>query len=444
MTPATPAARRAASFVLPFVLAAMPIEPAAAQQVRVAVTIDFGPLAREALRGTVTVPAGATAVDATRALAAVEQDRLCCSPDDVWSIAGIGPDPRLDRCWMWKLGARMGPDLPARYRVVDGDSITWTYVAGRAPQLTERVVSLLPAATEIAFAIGAESALVGISHLCEEPPGRSLPRVLSTSVDSERWSMGEIDRFLRAAGERREPLYRLDEAGIRALAPTLVVSQGLCPVCAATPDQAEQALAGGDAAACAKLLVLSPHSLADVAANIRELGAAVGRADAARIAALAFERRIAAARARPRPQPRPRVVVLEWFDPPWVSGEWIAEMVEAAGGEALLAGPKDASRCVEWQDVVAADPDVVVLAACSMSIERTRRELPALQAVPAFAALRAVRDGRAFVLDGERHVSTPGPGLAEGFEVLCDVLAGPPGDAPGDGRWERLRASSRH
>ncbi len=409
---------------------------ATAGSVQVDLTIDFGKLTEPALRQRVTLPVGATVVDATRAVAAVEQDWLCCSREDVWSIAGVEPDSRTDRCWMWRLGDRLGPELPARYRVAEGDVITWVYTDGQPPQLTARAVSLLPAATEIAFAVGGESALVGLSHLCTQPPGRELPRVMSTTVDSERWSMGQIDRFLRDAGARREPLYRLDEARIRELAPTVVFSQGLCPVCAATPEQAQQAI-GSDAAACARLHVLSPRSLADVAANIREVGEAHGRVGAGRIAARAFERRLEVVAAQPRLAAPPRVLILEWFEPLWVSGEWIAEMVVIAGGEPLLVGASSPSRRVEWSDVVAADADLIVHAACSMTIERTQRELAALRAVPEWSGLRAVRTSRVFVVDGQHHFSTPGPGLAVGAQVIRDLLVDPGGNGVA-GSWLRV------
>lgn len=299
---------------------------------------------------------------------------------------------------------------------------------------TPRVVSLLPGGTEIVLALGAGDELVGLSHLCHGPEGRALARVLSTRVDSQAWSMQRIDAELRAAFASGAPLYDLDEQAIRALEPTHVISQGLCPVCAVTPESVAPALRGR----CAELLVLSPHSLADVARDMRTVGAALGRAEAGERAARAFERAIEAVRELPRLAPVPRVGVLEWFEPLWASGEWIAEMVEAAGGGPVLARADETSKRITWEELVAADPDVVVLAACSMSIARTERELGALFDRPEWAGLRAVRAERVFLIDGERHASTPGPGLAEGAEVLADLLRAPPSaESP---RWKRLPA----
>jgi iron complex transport system substrate-binding protein len=410
---------------------------ALAQDVRISLRVDFGPIGRPAVVRELKLPRGTNLVEATRRVCSVEQDWLCCSKDDVWSIDGVGPDTRLDRYWMWNLDGAMGPNFPVKHVVSDGERIEWLYVGGKEPvKLEARAVSLLPAATEIAIAIGAENALVGLSHLCRQPQGRELPRVMSTTVDSDAWSMGRIDAYLREAGVRGETLYSLDEERIRELKPTVVMSQGLCPVCAATPQDVERSL-GKDK--CAELLVLTPRSLADVAQNIRDVGKALGRESAATIAARDFERRFEKLRTEPRATPAPRVVVLEWFEPLWVSGEWIAEMVEVAGGTPLLAGPKDPSRRVEWAELAAADPDVIVLAACSMDIPRARRELGALTNHPAWTGLRAVKSRRVFLLDGERHFSTPGPGLAQGALHLRSILRDADAARPLDSSdWVRL------
>lgn len=414
---------------------------------RVAVAIDFGPAARPPLQGEVHVPPGSTPVDAARALTEVEQDWLCCSPDDVWSIGGQDPDARLDRYWFWRLDGHPGPVAPASHVLSGGERIEWVYDEIR-PELCpdpsqpanprSRVVSLVPAATEIAIAVGAEDQLVAITHLCAQPEGRELPRVLSTSIDSERWSMAEIDCAVREASARRESLYAVDSARIAELAPTLVLTQGLCPVCAVTPETVESAL-HGHSDACPPLLTLSPRSLADVAQNIRDVGLAVGRLGAGRVAARLFERRLQAVRALPPPAPRPRVAVIEWFEPLWASGEWIAEMVELAGGLPVLASPSDSSRCIEWSELAASKPDVIVLAACSMSVERAARELHFLTERADWRALPAVAAARVFLLDGE-HFSTPGPRLAEGAEHLARILRDVDGALPPNERvWLRLR-----
>jgi iron complex transport system substrate-binding protein len=250
--------------------------------------------------------------------------------------------------------------------------------------------------------------------------------------------MATIQRELHARVGRGEELYELDEERIRSLAPTIVISQGLCPVCATTSQTVGPALGQGRAAA-ARLLVLSPRTLSDVAGNLREVGQAIGRPDAGASAARAFERRLERVRSAPRPRPSPRVAVIEWFEPLWISGDWIAEMVEVAGGIPLLAGPGETSRRASWDELAQADPEVIVLAACSMTIERAERELGLLSAHGSWRGLRAVRSRRVFLMDGAGHFSTAGPRLAEGVELLHRILGDPDGvEALRAGAWKRV------
>ncbi len=413
------------------------------------VAIDFGPAELPPLSGEIALASQSTPIDAARALTSLEQDWLCCSKEDVWSIGGVGPDPRLDRYWFWRVNGRAGPTAPAAYHLEPGDRVEWIYAGHDAPAKevqsqmlngSPRVISLLPAATEIVDAVGGEAMLVGLTHLCPQPPGRDVPRVLTTSIDSDVWDMASIDRAVRESALTRVSPYRLDEELIQSLDPTLVISQGLCPVCAATPETVDPAIAGAHGQ-CPKLLVLSPHSLADVAENIREVGEAIGRLGAGRVAARAFERRIEHVRALPPPLPRPRVLVIEWFEPLWLSGEWIAEMVVAAGAEPVLVGPEDSSRRADWDELARADPDAIVLAACSMSVARAERELHYLTENPAWQSLRAVRSGHVYLMDGQAHFSTPGPRLAEGVELLATICRDLDGSSPPhDGAWRRLDA----
>lgn len=401
------------------------IDPAEEPPVAVTIIVDFGRAGRAPFSALVEVEPGSDAVVATRAALPVEQDVLCCSKDDVWSIGGVGPDVRNHAYWSWRLNGGSAPGMPAKYLVKAGDTIEWKY-GGRRPERTmkHRVVSLLPAATDIVRAIGGEEDLVAISHLCAMPANRVVPRVVTSTIDSDSLSMKEIDAAVRAASASKTSPYGLDEITISSLSPTLVLSQGVCPVCAVPDEQAKGLTTPGNHA-CAKLLTLTPRTLADVAADIRRVGEALGLKNEAAVVARDFERRIENTRASAaaRGDARPSVVVLEWFDPLWVSGEWIVEMVEAAGGRPLLVSASEPSRRIEWRDLEAADPDVLVLAACSMDIARAKRELPALVGAPSWRGLRAVRENRVFLLDGERHFSSPGPGLARGVEVLGAVLS---------------------
>lgn len=404
-----------------------PTLPAPHATIRVTLAIDFGRAERPRIEREIEIAAGSNVVDATRAVAPVEQDRLCCSPEDVWSIDGVGPDVRHQAYWYWKLDGRPGPNFPAKYVVAAGDRIEWIYGGSNRVQAAKhRVVSLLPAATDIVIAIGGEADLVGVCHLSAQPEGRSVPRVVSTPLDSESLSMRAIDAAVRQAITARESLYRVEESRISELRPTVVLSQGVCPVCAVPIEQAES-LTKDESGRCANLVVLTPRTLRDVAADMRRVGVALDRKNDAEVAARDFERRIEKVERAVTGSLRPKIAVIEWFDPLWLSGEWIAEMVEVAGGTSVLVKPDEPSRRVEFADLIAADPDIIVLAACSMDVDRARRELPVLTAHPEWRTLRAVRERRVFLLDGEHDFSSPGPGLAHGVEVLAEIVRDPDG-----------------
>lgn len=282
-------------------------------------------------------------------------------------------------------------------------------IARRRP----RIVSLLPAATDILRALGAGDQLVGVSHLCEAPP--ELARVLSTPIDSDAWDMKRIHEEVRRVLEAGESLYVPDDTRITALRPDLILTQGLCPVCAAGPETVESLKV--------KLVTLSPHSLEDVARDIETVGVESGHAEAGREVARRFRARIEAVRAsRSGRSPKPRVTVIEWYSPLWVSGEWIIDMVEAAGGEYVPLKRGESSRPVEWSELHQSSPDIIILAPCSMSVDRAHRETRFLEERPEWHALRAVRSGRVALLDGSAHFSAPGPRLAEGVESLASVL----------------------
>jgi iron complex transport system substrate-binding protein len=284
-----------------------------------------------------------------------------------------------------------------------------------------RVVSLLPSATEIVCALRRGVDLVGITHSCDLPPGaRDLPRVTSTAVPLAGTSR-EIDSFVRAAASAGDPLYALDEAAIRALAPDLIVTQGLCEVCAVGERSAlALARALGDGV---RVLSLTPHGLESTFAAIDALGAAL-HAEAAASALLAGLRaRVARVAERSaRVNRRPRVAYLEWLDPPFSCGHWGPELVRLAGGEEVIAREGHASRTLDWDEVAAAAPEAVLVACCGLSASRTQRDLAALAAEPRWCALEAVRAGRVFVADGDSFFSRPGPALVDSLELLAHAL----------------------
>jgi iron complex transport system substrate-binding protein len=285
-----------------------------------------------------------------------------------------------------------------------------------------RIVSLIPSATEILFAVGAGDRVVGVSHECDHPAQvRGLP-VLTGSFLRPGMSPAEIDAAVSAQLKDGKSLYTLDEARIAALEPDLVVTQHLCPVCAVSTGVVDAALR--PLPRCPDLLSLDPKGLEDVLEDIRRVGEATGNAERAAAVVRDFERRREAVHTAVAGKPRPRVLALEWVDPPFLGGHWVPEMIEHAGGLDALARPGDASARVTWGQIAAADPDVIVVMPCGFDEAGTRDQIELLAGNPEWNALRAVREGRVHAVDANGCFSRPGPRLIDGIERLAWIFHG--------------------
>ena len=282
-----------------------------------------------------------------------------------------------------------------------------------------RVVSLLPAATEIVAALGAFEQLVGVTHECDHPPeaGR-LPRVTSSTIDRDAAS-GAIDAEVRALAAAGAAVFTLDASLVAALAPRVLLTQSVCEVCALPESEVERAVA----ALYAPVVVsLGGTTLAGVWDDVRRVGAAIGRSAEADQLIAASEARIRLVHEtlKAAQAPRPRVIVLEWVDPLFVAGHWAPELVRRAGGVDVLAKPGMHSVRVGVDAVRAADPDVLLFAPCGFDVERAAREASALLGT---ADWRWARDRRALALDGNALTSRPGPRLVDAIETLASIFA---------------------
>jgi iron complex transport system substrate-binding protein len=283
-----------------------------------------------------------------------------------------------------------------------------------------RIISLVPNATEILFAVGAGGQVVGVSHECDYPAGaRGLP-VLTGSALPPGLAAAEVDRAVSAQLASGESLYTLDEARIAELAPDLIVTQALCPVCAVSTDRVEDAMA--PLPRCPDLLSLDPTTLAAVLADVERVGERTGHAAEAAALVGSLIRRLEAVRARVAGRPRPRVLALEWLDPPFGGGHWVPEMIDAAGGVDVAAAPGERSARLTWEEVARLDPDVIVAMPCGYDCAGAAEQVALVADRPEWRRLRAVRDGRVHPVDANGCFSRPGPRLVDGIECIAAIL----------------------
>jgi len=278
-----------------------------------------------------------------------------------------------------------------------------------------RIVSLLPSTTEILFAIGAGDDVVGVTFECDYPPEARTRTIVSTSAMPEGLAPAAIDSFVASAMARGEDLYRLDEGALSGLDADLVVTQDLCAVCAVDVSVVDDALA--HLGCTAEVLTIDPHTLDQVFDSIGVLGRATGHETEAADLVTGLRARLSAVRRRVADRPRPRVMLLEWTDPPFAPGHWVPEMIETAGGEPLLGTAGEKSRRVTWEQVHAADPEVVVVAPCGFDRAGSQAladQLVASGALPVGVPVHAV--------DANAAWARPGARLVDGVEELAALL----------------------
>jgi len=283
---------------------------------------------------------------------------------------------------------------------------------------------LLPAATDLVVTLGLAGDLVGRTHECDWPPGElEHAAVVTRTALAGGLTSREISTAVAAdRAHAGSALYALDEAALAALHPDLIITQELCEVCAVSYGQVAAAVRVADTGP--RLVSLEPATLAEVLGTLTTVGGLTGRSAEAAAALADAERRLAAISCAVAGRRRPRVVVLEWLDPVWPVGHWVPDQVAAAGGTEVLGVAGAHTEPVQWDAVVAAAPEVLVLAPCGFPPERTLAELPALTARPGWSSLPAVRSGRVWVVDGPAYFNRPGPRVVRGVEILAHLLHG--------------------
>lgn len=285
-----------------------------------------------------------------------------------------------------------------------------------------RIVSLLPSATEIVCALGYGDRLVGRSHECDFPADvGGLPSCTSVKYDAEGTSY-EIDQRLRAVIQEGLSVYRVDGDLLRALRPDVIVTQSQCEVCAVSLSDVEAAVCDWTDHG-ASIVSLEPNTLADIMADFERVAGAMGEAARGEAFRRALEARMTALADEAAALPaRPTVACIEWIDPLMAGGNWMPELVSMAGGAEVFGRAGRHSHWIEWDDLVAADPDIILIMPCGFTMEQSLADLPRLTERAEWSRLEAVRNDRVAVADGHQYFNRPGPRIAESLEVLAEIL----------------------
>ena len=284
-----------------------------------------------------------------------------------------------------------------------------------------RIVSIVPSATELAFALGLGDDVVGVSHECDYPPeARSRPAVVHCAIPLEGLSPIEVDSAVSTQLRTGRSIYTVDTELLKSLEPDLILAQDLCEVCAPSGNETERALAVLDGRA--KVLTLAPRSLAEIQENMRELGDATGRGDVARALIAQQNARLRSLReslggATPR-----RVFFVEWTDPIFCGGHWVPEQIELAGGIDMLGRKGADSVRVPFDDVVAWAPEILIVSPCGAHLNDAAEQARAMLADDRWQAIPAVQSGNVYAVDASNYFARPGPRVFDGVELLAHLF----------------------
>lgn len=301
-----------------------------------------------------------------------------------------------------------------------------------------RICSLVPAATEVLFALGLGDQVVGVTHECDWPPeAAAKPVVTASLIQTGDLSSAEIDRVVAETASDGRPLYAIEEERWAEVNADVVVMQELCDVCAVSTDQVEGVLRARPLDV--EVLDFSPSTIEGIGETVGALGARLGvEGEAEDLTAGMRSRLDRVASALARVEAFPRVFVTEWLEPPYSAGHWVPDMVAAAGGLDVAGMSGEPSHRMRWPDVVALEPDVVVLAPCGFDLDRTLSEVVPLDLSAHLLGTPARQESRVFAVDANAMFSRPSPRVVDGVEVLAHLLH--PGEYPDPGApWSRIR-----
>ncbi len=302
-----------------------------------------------------------------------------------------------------------------------------------------RICSLVPGATEVVAALDLTDQLVAVSHECDYPESiRHVPSVVESVIDQHSLSSDAIDRAVKQLVHAGQRLYRLNEQRLIEVQPDVILTQDLCHVCAVTPDQLAQAITALNSPP--QLVTLNPTSLEDILLDITRIAQAVGAADRGQSLLRSLRARLDLVSTSKRAI-RPRVVCLEWLDPLYIAGHWVPEMVTRAGGEDVLGRNDQPSRETTWEEVAAANPDILLLMPCGYSVQRTTVELNRLERTAAPWSVHLTRWPETYILDANAYFSRPGPRLVDGVELLAALFHPMPSRDPNPLQAVRLTTS---
>jgi iron complex transport system substrate-binding protein len=285
-----------------------------------------------------------------------------------------------------------------------------------------RVVSLLPAATEIVAALGRTDWLVGVSHECDYPPEvKSRPRVTRCEIYGKGLSSAQVDAWVSRELTEGRPLYSLDVELLRALEPDVILTQQLCDVCAI--DYGSVAAFAASLPKRPRIVNLTSSSLAEIFSDIERVAAALGEVDRGKTLAASLTQRVDRIRVRAvKATSRPRCGHLEWIDPLFCSGHWTPELVEIAGGTDPLGRKGLPSIRISWEQILEARPEILVLACCGYDAERTLQDIEILKRQPQWETLPAVYNGRVYAVNGSAYFSRPGPRIVDSLEIMAEII----------------------